>query len=163
MEDSAEYLKSNVIDPLLSILFLYNQENIEKMIQNPKVFQIYFLQKKDLTKGNLELSTFQQTLFENYMKMIEKSNSQVSNFTQEKDGEISNYSFQQDFSHTLIQPQIEVIESLDFNQEVLSLNSSGSSEYVETENEKKRKREIELEIEAKKLKKDKKNKKKKLF
>jgi hypothetical protein len=105
----------------------------------------------------LELSTFQQTLFENYMKMIEKTNSQIPN-TQE--GEIPVFSLQEDFNNSSFLP---VGESLDFNQEVLSLNSSGSSEYVETENEKKRKREIELEIEAKKLKKDKKNKKKKLF
>eukprot|EP01080_Neovahlkampfia_damariscottae_P009665 gene9665-1872_t len=106
MEESAKFIKENVIDPLLSITFLYDNEKIEKLIENPK----------DLTKGNLELPTFQQILFENYMNMIEKTNNEKSQQkTQEKNFEIP-YEFD-----NFVGPNDSVLD-----QTPLSLNSSGS-------------------------------------
>ena len=37
MDESSKFIKENIIDPLLSITFLYHNEKIEKMIENPKV------------------------------------------------------------------------------------------------------------------------------
>ena len=112
-----------------------------------------------MTKGNLELPTFQQILFENYMKMIEKTNFENSQLQIQEE--------QSMIEDTFEIPQNFVNSNNDdtfiSEEKPSSLNSSGSSDYIETENEKKRKREIEEELEAKKLKKEKKNKKKKLF